>query len=192
METKRTRQRWTYAEFARLPSDGAARYEVIDGELVVTPAPALLHQKIVSHLVWLLYGFVHESGLGEVYGGPVDVLFAEGDYLEPDIVFVRKGRDDVLTDRGIEGPPDLAVEVLSPSTAARDRGVKLERYRLYGVPEYWVIDPDERTIEVWNFTLGADEPVVYRGAQTPTWSPAAPNKGLDISLAKLFAFPAGG
>jgi hypothetical protein len=79
--------------------------------------------------------------VGKVFTAPLDVLFAEGDYLNPDIVFVRADRVNLIGDRGVEGPPDLVVEVLSPSTEARDRGVKLGRYRLYGVPEYWVVDP---------------------------------------------------
>ena len=185
MEAKRTRQRWTYAEFARLPSEGSTRYEVIDGELVVTPAPALHHQGIVTHLVWLLYGFVRENDLGKVFASPVDVLFAEGDYLEPDIVFVARGRSDVLTDRGVEGPPDLVVEVTSPSTAARDRGIKLERYRLYGVAEYWVVDADQRMVEVWKLAEGASESVTLGPEDTLRWEPAEGDPALEIALAEL-------
>lgn len=186
MEAKRTGQRWTYTEFARLPSEGGTRYEVIAGELVVTPAPSLRHQEVITHLSWLLYGFVRENELGKVYGSPVDVLFGEGDYLEPDIVFVGKGRFHLLTDRGVEGPPDLVVEVTSPSTATRDRGVKLDRYRLYGVREYWVIDPAERTVEVWHLAQDAREPVVYEGESALTWTPADGAASLEISLTELF------
>jgi len=186
MEAKTTRQRWTYAEFARLPSEGSTRYEIIDGELVVTPGPSLRHQRIVTDLSWLLNGFVRENELGAVYSGPVDVLFAEGDYLEPDIVFVRRGREEEQTDRGIEGPPDLVVEVLSPSTAARDRGIKLERYRLYGVVEYWVVDGDQRSVEVWKLAEGAREPVVYAGADPLHWDPAGSPTTLEFRLSELF------
>jgi Uma2 family endonuclease len=192
MEAKRTRQRWTYPEFARLPSEGSTRYEVIDGELVVTPAPALRHQEIVTHLVWLLYGFVREHQLGKVFGSPVDVLFADGDYVEPDIVFVQAGRSDVLTERGVEGPPDLVAEVLSPATAARDRGVKLERYGLYGVQEYWVVDPDQRTIEVWKPARDAHAPVVHQGADILRWTPFAGGPTLEIALPELFGSPSTG
>jgi Uma2 family endonuclease len=186
MEAKRTGQRWTYAEFARLPSGGSTRSEVIDGELVMTPAPGLRHQQIVMHLSWLLYGFVRENEVGTVFGNPVDVLFAEGDYLEPDIVFVGTSRNDVLTDRGVEGPPDLVVEVVSPSTAARDRGVKLERYGFYGVPEYWVIDPAERTVEVLHLSGHTYEPVVYDETGILSWTPAGGDATLKVSLAELF------
>ena len=149
METRRTRARWTWAEFARLPDSGSRRQEIIDDQLVVTPAPSGTHQLIVATLLFGLHGFADEHDLGSVLPGPIDVIFAEGDYLEPDIVFLAHDRSHLITDRGIEGPPDLVVEVLSPSTRLRDLGVKRERYRLYGVPEYWAVDPDRRTITRW-------------------------------------------
>ncbi|MDH3206562.1 MAG: Uma2 family endonuclease [Gemmatimonadota bacterium] len=186
MEAKSTSKRWTYAEFARLPESGSTRYEIIDDELVVTPSPGTRHQRIVTRLVFTLYGFVDTHDLGEVFVSPFDVLFAEGDYLEPDVLFVRKDRADVVTDRGIEGPPDFVVEVLSPSTAARDRGVKLDRYRLYGVPEYWIVDPHEQTVEVWKIGEGSVEPAVLGPADALKWQPVAGDATLQIRVAELF------
>lgn len=187
MAAHRTRQRWTYAEFARLPREGARRHEIIDAELVVTPAPALRHQRVVTRLVSILHAFVESHDLGEVFAGPVDVLFAEGDYLEPDVVFVRAGRSEVLTDRGVEGAPDLVVEVTSPSTAARDRGVKLERYRRYGVAEYWVVDADRDTIDVWYLVRDAHKPVTFGPPDTLRWVPGAGDVALEISVAEVVA-----
>ena len=186
MEARSTRQRWTYAEFARLPTSGSTRYEVIDGALVVTPGPGLRHQGIVATLLTRLYVFVEANDLGRVFPGPLDVLFAEGEYYEPDIVFVRKDRSELLSDRGVEGPPDLVVEILSPSTAARDRGIKLDRYRVFGVAEYWVIDPHERNVEVWRFAEGAREPIVLEPSDTLRWMPEPGGSTLDIPLAELF------
>lgn len=186
MVSRSARQRWTYAEFARLPSAGSARQEVIDGDLVVTPAPGLRHQAIVMHLAWLLYGFVREHDAGMVFGSPVDILLDEGDYLEPDIVYVRRDRANVLTDRGIEGPPDLVVEVISHSTAQRDRGVKLERYRHHGVPAYWIVDPDARCVEVWDLASGARKPVLHRAPDTLRWRVREEVPELAIDLAELF------
>ncbi|HUG42354.1 MAG TPA: Uma2 family endonuclease [Longimicrobiales bacterium] len=180
MEARSRPTRWTYAEFARLPSEGGTRYEVVAGELVVTPSPSLRHQRIASDLVTLLNGFVREHGLGELYSGPVDVLLAEGDYVEPDIVFVRSDHREYLTDRGIEGPPDLIVEILSPSTAARDRGIKLDRYRHFGVPEYWVVDPDARSIEVWRLAEGAAEPEAFGSDETLRWHPGPGEVALEL------------
>ena len=185
MEAHRTRRRWTYAEFARLPSEGTSRYEVIDGELVVTPAPGLRHQGIVTDLVTFLNTFVREHDLGRVFASPVDVLFGEGDYLEPDIVFVRKGRFDILSDRGVEGPPDLVVEVISPASADRDRGIKLERYRHFGVAEYWVVDPDMRVVEVWALADGATEPLVFGPADVLRWIPLDGGPALEVDVAEV-------
>ena len=92
MEADRSRVRWAWAEYARLPESGSTRYEIIGDELVVTPAPPLRHQRIAMRLMARLHDFVHEQGLGEIFPAPCDVLFAEGDYFEPDILFVAKTR----------------------------------------------------------------------------------------------------
>ncbi len=181
MEAHRTTAtRWTYAEFARLPSEGGTRHEIIAGELFVTPAPTPRHQRMVGKLTTLLTSFVDDHALGVVLPGPIDVLFAEGDYLEPDLVFVASHRQAVLTDRGVEGPPDLVVEVLSPSTRARDRGLKLERYRHFGVAEYWIVDPDGRTVDVWK--QGAPRPDVV--GDTLVWHFGG--ERLEIALGDVF------
>lgn len=190
MEANRARHRWTYEEYARLPQPSEARgtrFEVIDGELYVTPGPSLRHQRIFLDLVTLLHAFARSNGLGEVFASPFDVLFGEGDYVEPDIMFVRRGREDIVTERGIEGPPDLLVEVLSPSTAARDLGIKLERYRHFGVGEYWVVDPDERSVFVWQLADGASEPLALGPADTLRWQPVAGGPVLEISVADVMA-----
>lgn len=181
METKPIRPRWTYSEFARLSSNGGTRHEIIEGELAVTAAPALRHQRIVTRLVGALLDAA-DRGLGEVFAGPVDVLFAEGDYLEPDVLFVRRERAEILSDRGVEGAPDLVIEVTSPATARRDRGIKLERYRRYGVPEYWIVDPDAATIERWLFGT-AEEPEVLRPGDELRWIPVdgVPPVSIDVS-----------
>jgi Uma2 family endonuclease len=104
MATQPAYSGWTYAEFARLPDDGN-RYEVIAGELHMTPAPRPFHQDVVARLIVLLRGFADRHRLGRVLPAPVDVLLSADDYLEPDLVFVRRGRSDIITDRGVEGPP---------------------------------------------------------------------------------------
>lgn len=190
MEANRARHRWTYEEYARLPQPSEARgtrFEVIDHELYVTPGPSRRHQRIFTDLVTLLNVFVRSNRLGEVFGSPFDVIFGEGDYVEPDIMFVQRGRGEIVTERGIEGPPDLLVEVLSPSTAARDLGIKLDRYRLFGVGEYWAIDPDERTVGVWRLSEGASESLVLGPADTLRWQPVAGGPVLEISVAEVLA-----
>lgn len=180
MEASRSfAQRWSYAEFARLPDDGN-RHEIIDGELHVTPAPRPAHQSVVGELTTRLSAFVRDHGLGWILPGPVDVLFAEGDYLEPDLVFVRRERLQVVTERGIEGAPDLVVEVASPSTARADRGIKRERYARFGVPEYWVVDADSRSVEVYRMLVDPTHPEVVRDVLTWRPVPGGPELRIDV------------
>lgn len=168
VEAQHVASGWTYAEFARLPADGRRR-EVVAGELYVTPAPRPTHQRVVARLTTTLETFVTTHGLGWVFPGPIDVLFGEGDYLEPDLVFLSRERQHLVSDRGIEGPTDLVVEVASESTAERDRGIKRQRYAHFGVPEYWIIDSTAGAVEVYRLTLGPGTPEVV--SDTLRWTP---------------------
>ncbi len=130
------------------PEDGN-RYEVIDGQLYVSPPPNRWHQRMIFRLVTLLGPVVVRDNLGEMYLAPIGVVLGEPDGVEPDIVFVRRERLDILSDRGIEGTPDLVVEVLSPSTRSRDRGLKMRRYHAAGVPHYWLVDYESPALETY-------------------------------------------
>jgi Uma2 family endonuclease len=187
MEATRSRMRWPYAEFARLPSEGSTRYEVIDGELAVTPAPTSGHQIVIGNLVRLLGNLVHDHALGKIFPGPIDILFGEGDYLEPDLAFVRADRAHLVSDRGIEGPPDLIAEILSPSTAHRDRGIKLERYRHFGVPERWIVDLDAKSVQVWRLAEAADAPEIVASDGRLRWTPLEGGPRLEISVRQIVA-----
>ena len=153
MSTQSAVRGWTYEEFARLPDDGN-RYEVIAGDLYVTPSPNRIHQRISARLVHLFEAFCNEHGSGVVYHAPFDVIFGDGDYMQPDLLFVWRDRIDIVKDHGLEGAPDLVVEILSASTERRDRGIKRERYAAYGVPEYWIIDTDAKHVEVYRPARG--------------------------------------
>lgn len=147
---------WTYEDYVRLPDDGK-RYEVIRGVLYVSPAPIPLHQYVHSRLFVLLTRFVDENRLGVVLGAPMDVRLPLriGDPVQPDLVFLRTGNQPRWeVDSNFSGSPDLVVEILSPSTARRDRKIKHSAYREAGIPEYWIVDPRARTIEV--FSLNED------------------------------------
>ena len=172
-------RRWTYDEFARLPDDGN-RYEIIAGDLYGTPAPTLTHQRIIRNLTVVLDAFIQAHGLGELYPGPVDILFAEGDYLAPDLAFVRADRVGILRERGIEGAPDLVIEVVSPSTAGRDRTLKRKRYAAYGVAEYWVVDANTRRVELYR----GFEPAEI-ATEAFTWQPVDDGPELRIHVADL-------
>ena len=134
----------TYRDYCRFPDDGK-RHEILDGEHHVTPAPRLSHQGVLIELALQIRPQMREKGL--VYGAPVDVHLSEVDILQPDFVVIAPERRHILTPTKIKGAPDLVVEVLSPSTVARDRGLKKRRYAAGGVPEYWIVDLEEHVVE---------------------------------------------
>jgi Uma2 family endonuclease len=140
---------WTYEDYLRLPDDGR-RYEVIRGVLYVSPAPGYDHQYVVIQLVLTMGRFVIENGLGVVLGAPFDILLSRiATPVEPDFLFIRKGREPRSGDRNYHGAPELVVEILSPSNRRYDQKIKLEAYQEAGIPEYWLVDPMARTVVVY-------------------------------------------
>jgi Uma2 family endonuclease len=145
-----TARKLTYADYEKMPADGF-RHEIIEGEEFMTPAPNLDHQTVVLNIAALLRAHALSRKLGRVFVAPTDVVLSENDIVEPDVVFVSEKRLSILTEKNIQGAPDLVVEVLSPSTAAEDRGRKLSTYDRTGVDEYWIVDPQGRTVEIREF-----------------------------------------
>src|SRR5271166_4360354 len=137
----------SFEEFRQLPIDGK-RYELVCGEVQVTPAPTTRHQAIVQNLSGNLWPHVIKNHLGEVWTAPLDVRLSEETALQPDLVFISNARAGIIQENWIAGAPDLVVEVLSPSTATYDRATKLPIYAEAGVPEVWVIDWQARTVEI--------------------------------------------
>jgi Uma2 family endonuclease len=135
----------TYDDYRRLPEDGR-RYELLEGNLHVTPAPLTIHQRVSRNLEFVLHEHVRNRDLGEVLDAPVDVILGRTTVLQPDLLFVERGRLGMISERGIEGPPQLVVEILSPSTEETDRGPKQHLYARYGVRYYWIADPVARTL----------------------------------------------
>jgi Uma2 family endonuclease len=140
--------RLTYDDLCLLPDDGKRR-EIIEGELFVTPAPQTPHQRAVMRLSIRLGQFVENHKLGELFGAPFDVVFSEFDVVEPDLLYISNARAGVLTGKNVQGAPDLVVEVLSESTARVDRSFKLKLYGKFGVQEYWIIDPNGPSAEIY-------------------------------------------
>ena len=182
MDPTTTRYTWTYDEYARLPDDGN-RYEVIDGEVLVTPSPSPTHQHILLRLSLALHVYVEHEGLGVVLPD-VDLLFVEGQFLRPDLLFMPTSRRAGITSRGVEQAPGLVVEILSPSSGSVDRVKKPRRYRDFGVPEYWVVDPEERVVWVWRFAQGATD--AERVAEQLTWRPEGASAELVLTTEELF------
>jgi len=142
----KTKKLLTYEDYAKLSDD--KRYELIEGELFVVPSPDFHHQSISRNLEFLLWDFVKKNSLGFVFDAPFDVVLTEHDVVQPDIIFVSNGRKHIITEKNIQGGPDLLVEILSPGTRERDILVKKGLYARHGVREYWIVDPEAKTIEV--------------------------------------------
>ena len=169
MVTAQPATKLTYADYCLTPDD--ERYELLDGELLMAPAPIESHQIAVMELGTLLHTFVKARGLGQVFSAPYDVVLSETDVVQPDLLFVSNERAHIRTPVNIRGAPDLVVEILSPSTASRDWRDKLDLYAEYGVKEYWLVDPDARTVTVLLLEAGAFAEVARYGAGQTLTSP---------------------
>jgi Uma2 family endonuclease len=172
-----TRALLTYSDYAALPDDGR-RYELHQGELSVTPAPGVRHQRVIIPLGSRLYEHVRARGLGEVLVAPTDCILSNVTVVQPDILYVATDRQAITSERGIEGAPTLVVEVLSPSTARLDRGRKMTLYAEHGVPYYWIVDPETRSIEAFELA-GAEYALAARLASEPAALPPFGDLTLD-------------
>ena len=171
----------TVADYLSLDDD--TRVELIEGEFFVTPSPNFRHQKLLLRLAERLDAFAGAAGVGEVVPAPFDVILSEHDVVQPDIVFISTSRLGQIRER-LHGPPDLAVEILSPSNSERDLIVKRDLYRRHRLPEYWIVDGERRTVEVLrllcdDWTLHG----IFEAADELT-SPSLP--GLRIPLSEIF------
>jgi len=138
---------WTYEDYLKLEDD--KRYEIIGGRLVMAPAHRPKHQRISRELEFAIWNYVKEKGLGEVFYVPIDVVLEPKYVFQPDIVFISKERKEIIDEeRAIFGPPDLVVEIVSPSTLGRDTVEKREIYERFGVKEFWLVYPEMKCIEV--------------------------------------------
>lgn len=174
----------TYEDYCALPDDGR-RYQLIEGDLDVTPAPSTTHQRVSQNLETILVRHVREQRLGILLHAPVDVLLAKDTVVQPDIVFVARERRDIVTERAIEGPPDLVVEVLSPRTRRVDRTTKMRIYARHGVRECWIVDPEARSFERFELRDGAY--VLADSASGDEAVESAMFPSLRLPLADVFA-----
>ena len=174
---------WTYDDLLALPDDGK-RYEIIEGELYEMPAPSWAHATVIANLITMLVPLVATLG-GRWRTAPIDVVFPGADPVQPDIVVLLPGGKAHPTQRGVEGPPDLLIEVLSLSNRAHDVLTKRTLYGRAGVREYWLVDPDARTIEI----LALDRDAMHLvSATSGSETPVSPVLGpLPIAAEDLFA-----
>ena len=178
--------RLTYDDFVHFPDDGK-RHELIDGEHYVSPSPNTKHQFCVGAVFNAIWNLVQEHRTGQVFVAPFDVLFSRFDVVEPDILFISRGRlATVLTDKNVQGAPDLVVEVGSPSTLRRDETVKRQLYERCGVAEYWFVDPDTDVVRVYRLEgshYGHARELSLEAKDVLT-TPLLP--GLELPLARIF------
>lgn len=149
---KVTQKRYTYADYLLIEDE--KRYEIYEGELVMVPAPATKHQKISWKLEFIMGKVIEENNLGTILDAPTDVVMAEDVVLQPDILFISKEREDIIKPQAVMGPPDLVVEIASPSTSFYDTVKKRDLYQRCGVKEFWLVFPEERAIEVMTLEEG--------------------------------------
>jgi len=172
------RRKLGYVDYERIPADGK-RHEILDGELYVTPAPSPLHQRLSKRLQRRLEDYFEARGIGEVFNAPTDLILAEHDIVQPDLLVV--GHPSHVTHRAIEGTPLLVVEVLSPSTRALDRSVKMRRYADLGILHYWVLDPDAERIECLRLDEGTYRTVVDAAVPQTLHHPDFPELAIDLA-----------
>ena len=177
-----TRLRFTYRDYLLLPEGD--RRELIEGDFYVVPAPSIRHQTVVANLGTLLRELVRRNRLGIILWAPTDVVLSPETVVQPDILFVSNERRGIIMEANVSGAPDLVVEILSPGTAERDRELKLNLYARYGVREYWIVDPEDETVEVME--LGPEGPLdVRRYDAGSVESRLLP--GLSVTLDDIFA-----
>jgi Uma2 family endonuclease len=179
----------TYDDFLSFPDDGQ-RHELIDGEHFVTPSPATVHQRLSVRLVRALGDYLDATGLGQVYHAPFDVVLSSHDVVEPDLLVVLDEQLDVLTPQHVRGAPAIVIEILSPGTRRRDETLKRDLYARAGVREYWMVDPDARTIRVCRWpAAGAPGPVTDLAAAAGDTLTSALLPGVRLPLRELFGPP---
>jgi Uma2 family endonuclease len=184
----RLQRKLTYADFLLFPDDGK-RHELIGGVHYVTPSPNLGHQELVGRLHLAIGNFLAtRRHLGRVFVSPLDVVLSDHDVVEPDLLFVAGDQQSILTQANIQGPPALAIEVLSPGTKRRDQGIKRRLFDERGVREYWMVDPKGRCVSICRRADAGTFPLV--DTATVAWdgvlaTPLLP--GWVLPLRDLFA-----
>jgi Uma2 family endonuclease len=173
----------TVAEYRNLPETGP-RYQLIEGDLYMAPAPNRFHQDISRNLEMTLANYLSTHPIGVLYDAPFDVYLTDIDVFQPDLLIVLNENRPILTDAGAEGAPDFVVEILSPKTRQLDLVNKKRIYARVGVKELWIIDPDQQEVVLYRFDQDPSEPVAKLSAQEEINSPLLP--GLTIPLPEIF------
>jgi Uma2 family endonuclease len=176
---------WTVDDFLQL-EESDTPCELINGELVMSPAPTPFHQNVSSNLNDFLKAEARKSG-GFVFFAPIDLYIDRKNVFQPDLVFISAEKKNIITERGIEGIPDLVVEIISPSNIFTDRNRKKRVYQQIGVREYWIVDPANHTLEIYRHDQAdADIPHLHVAKEGEVSSTVLTN--LKFNLKEIFTF----
>jgi Uma2 family endonuclease len=173
----------TVHDYRELP-DGPPYFQLIEGEIYMSPSPNWFHQQIITNLARIFLRHLGKKEIGNFFFAPLDTYLTDLNVYNPDVLFVSKERRSLLGEHGVDGAPDFVVEVLSPRTARFDRGAKRDIYGRTGVRELWIVDPELKTVQVFRFAESADAPVATYGPKQKFTSPIFP--GLSVSVAEIF------
>lgn len=182
LEKEKDKKPYTYADYEKLPE--GAPYQLIGGELIMTPSPVPYHQMIKMKIEFELLKFIEGKNLGVVLDAPLDVYLSAIETYQPDIIFISKDRLNIIGEKKIEAAPDLVVEILSPSTAYYDLRHKKRIYEKSGVKEYWIADPMEKSIEVYENLNG--EYKLFSEAKEKDSAKSKLLEGFGVELEKVF------
>lgn len=176
----------TVAEYKNLPETGP-RYQLIEGDLYMAPAPNRFHQDVSRNLQGVLDRYLETNPVGVLYNAPFDVYLTETDVFQPDLLVVLNQNRFILTDDGAQGPPDFVVEILSPKTRQLDLVNKKRVYARLGVKELWIVDPEAGTVAAYRFEQDPADPVSIWTEDETAASPLLP--GFSIRVASIFRRP---
>ena len=182
MQTVQT-EPMTVEDYRMMPETGP-RYQLIEGELYMAPAPNRYHQDISLNIVFMLRSYLERHPVGKLYEAPFDVYFDQTNAHQPDVLFIAKSNYAILTDAGAAGAPDFIVEILSPKTAFLDKKSKRKVFARSGVKELWFVDPDTKMIHVYFLQENPDRPAASYSEKDTFTSPHFP--GLKIRAARIF------
>ncbi|HEV7667647.1 MAG TPA: Uma2 family endonuclease [Thermoanaerobaculia bacterium] len=176
---------FTYDDFLLLPED-SPQCELLEGELLMTPAPTVTHQTLVGRLFATIFNFLATSPIGKVLFAPTDVVLSKTTVVQPDLLFVAQEHQDRIAEDGVHGPPDLVIEILSTGSRYRDEVTKPRLYAQFDIPEYWIVDPFREVMQVYWLEGDRYRKVVDLSAAAGDHLTSLRLPGLAIDLAGLF------
>ena len=174
---------FNYRDYFLFPDNGK-RYQILEGELFMTPPPGFSHQNSVTQLTIMLGQYLNRNQIGKVFCAPFAVVLSDINVVEPDLVYVSNARKNLIKERGIFGSPDLMVEVLSKGNKKMDRITKFKLYARFKIPHYWIVDPMEKTMELYQLEKG-EYRLTSKKQGSEVMSPSL-FPGLEFSLKDLW------